>query len=218
MIKRFLNYFIPTTPEEDVWAYRKLRLFVSVAFVSALYAIFYLPTSIMEEYYEAVNIIIGFTICNLAMPFLLRYGVRLNFLVNFYIIILATSLSLIMNCSGGVYHTSTDPQLMVLAPVMALLFINFRAAMIWFVIAVAILAVFGTLQLNGVSFEIKMNYKYVQLQNLLAVCGHLLLVFMVINIFEKQKNLALNQLEEKNRLVEAEKKRSDELLLNILPY
>ncbi len=63
----------------------------------------------------------------------------------------------------------------------------------------------------------KMEYKYIQLQNLLAVCGHIVLVFMVINIFEKQKNLAFDKLVEKNKIIEKEKERSEELLLNILP-
>jgi class 3 adenylate cyclase len=106
---------------------------------------------------------------------------------------------------------------MVLMPVMALLFINFRAAIFWFIIATAAIATFGTLQLMGVSFEIKMDYKYIQLQELLAVCGHVVLVFMVINIFENQKNQALQRLEEKNKQLDNEKKRSDDLLLNILP-
>ncbi|MGZ3939778.1 MAG: adenylate/guanylate cyclase domain-containing protein, partial [Flavisolibacter sp.] len=66
-------------------------------------------------------------------------------------------------------------------------------------------------------FSIDMDYKYIQLQNLLAVIGHIVLLAMVINIFENQKNHAMRTLEEKNKIIEEEKQRSDELLLNILP-
>lgn len=213
----FLNSFIPKILTDDVWRFRKHKLFVSVSFVSALYALFFLPTSILENYWGATRVIIFFITCNVAFPFAMRRGVSLKILANAYIITLGISLSWIMYISGGVYHTATDPQLMVLLPVMALLFLNFRAAMFWFVVGVAIIAVFGTLQLNGVNFSPKMDYKYIQLQELLAVCGHVVLVFMVINIFERQKNAAFKSLSEKNELIQLEKKRSDELLLNILP-
>ncbi len=217
LLENFISRFIPQKFKLDEWTYRKHRLFVSVSFISSLYALFYLPTSVLENYYGASYIIIFFVTCNALFPFILKRGTSLIVLAYAYIFVLALSLSAIMYISGGVYHTATDPQLMVLLPIMALLFINFRAALLWFFIAVAIVATFGTLQLNGVSFDIKMEYKYIQLQNLLAVCGHIVLVFMVINIFEKQKNLAFDRLLEKNKIIEKEKERSDELLLNILP-
>jgi sensor histidine kinase YesM len=178
----------------EEWVYRKHRLFVSVSFISALYALFFLPLSLLEKYYGAAYVIVFFITCNTMFPFLLRRGVSLMLVVYAYIFVLALSLGAIMFISGGVYHTATDPQLMVLLPVMALLFISFRAAIMWFFIAVIIVATFGVLQLRGVVFNIRMDPEYVQLQNLLAVCGHILLVFLVINIFEKQKNEAFEKL------------------------
>ena len=216
-LDKLIESFVPEASRLEEWSYRKNRLFVSVSFISSFYALLYLPPSLLEKYYGASYIIIFFFTCNALFPFFLKRGVNLVTMATAYIIILALSLSGIMYISGGVYHTATDPQLMVLLPVMALLFINFRAAMVWFIVAVLIVAVFGTLQLYGVSFDIKMQYKYIQLQNLLAVCGHIILVFMVINVFEKQKNEAFARLSEKNKIIEREKERSDELLLNILP-
>lgn len=202
---------------QNEWEYRKHKLLVSVCFVNAVYSLLFLPTSIMEEYWGAVTVIVPNIFANAFLPFLLRSKVRLPIVANAYILTLGISLSAIMAISGGVYHTATDPQLMVLMPVMALLFLNFRWAIFWFIIAVATVAVFGILQLYGFDFSIKMNYKYIQLQNLLAVLGHIILLVMVINIFERQKNRAMTTLEQKNKIIEEEKKRSDELLLNILP-
>lgn len=202
---------------QNEWEYRKHKLLVSVCFVNAVYSLLFLPTSIMEEYWGAVTVIVPNIFVNAFLPFLLRANVRMPIVANAYILTLGISLSAIMAISGGVYHTATDPQLMVLMPVMALLFLNFRWAIFWFVVAVVTVAIFGILQLYGFDFSIKMNYKYIQLQNLLAVIGHIILLVMVINIFERQKNRAMTTLEQKNKIIEEEKKRSDELLLNILP-
>ena len=216
-IDQFLRSFIPNHSMQNEWEYRKHKLLVSVCFVNALYSLFFLPTSVMEHYWGAVFIIVPNIVVNFALPFLLRGNVSLPIVANAYILTLGISLSAIMSISGGVYHTATDPQLMVLMPVMALLFLNYRWAIFWFVMAVVTIAVFGILQLYGVDFNIDMDYKYIQLQNLLAVIGHIVLLVMVINIFEKQKNHAMRTLEEKNKIIEEEKKRSDDLLLNILP-
>jgi class 3 adenylate cyclase len=171
----------------------------------------------MEQYWGAVMVIVPNIIVNFLLPFLLKNNVPLPIVANAWILAFGISLSAIMAISGGVYHTATDPQLMVLMPVMALLFLNFRWALFWFFLAVVIVAVFGILELYGIDFDIKMNYKYIQLQNLLAVIGHIVLLAMVINIFETQKNRAMTTLEQKNKIIEEEKNRSDELLLNILP-
>jgi len=216
-IDQFLRSFIPNHSMQNEWEYRKHKLLVSVCFVNALYSLFFLPTSIMEQYWGAVFIIVPNILVNFALPFLLRKNVPLAIVANAYILALGISLSAIMSISGGVYHTATDPQLMVLMPVMALLFLNYRWAIFWFAMAVVTVAVFGILQLYGVDFSIDMNYKYIQLQNLLAVIGHIVLLVMVINIFEKQKNHAMTTLEQKNKIIEEEKQRSEELLLNILP-
>ncbi|HEY2584056.1 MAG TPA: adenylate/guanylate cyclase domain-containing protein [Mucilaginibacter sp.] len=213
----FINSFIPASAQSDETDYRNHKIFISVCFVSAIYALLFLPASVMEDYYQASYIIIFFFTCNFFLPFILRRGVSITTLANAYITVFAISLSSIMYVSGGVYHTSTDPQLMVLLPIMALLFINYRAAIIWFCISLALVAAFGILQLYGVKFDIKMNYKYLQLQNLFAVCGHIVLIFMVINIFDKQKTEAFKKIMGKNKIIEEERKKSDDLLLNILP-
>src|SRR5438045_8925394 len=145
LFENFIGSFIPDSFKLYECAYRKHRLFVSVSFISALYALFFLPTSLLENYYGAVYVILFFIFWNTLFPFILRRGVSLTVLAYAYILVLALSLSAIMYISGGVYHTATDPQLMVLLPVMALLFINFRAALLWFFVPVSIVATFAAL-------------------------------------------------------------------------
>src|SRR5579875_3496343 len=145
-IDQFLRSFIPHHTMQNEWEYRKHKLLVSVCFVNALYSLLFLPTSIIEQYWGAVAVIIPNIIVNSLLPFLLKKNIPLSIVANLYIITLGISLSAIMAISGGVFHTATDPQLMVLMPVMALLFLNFRWAIFWFVIAVVIVAAFGILQ------------------------------------------------------------------------
>src|ERR1700759_3438818 len=115
-LDKFIDSFIPAEFKLDEWGYRKYRLLVSVCFVNSLYSLFFLPTSIMEEYWGAVMVIIPNIIVNFFLPFLLRFRFSLPLVATAYILTLAISLSAIMYISGGVYHTATDPQLMVLLP------------------------------------------------------------------------------------------------------
>src|SRR5215472_4503595 len=109
--ENFINSFIPERFQLDEWVFRKHRLLISVCFVNALYSLFFLPTSIMENYWGAVAVIIPNIIINFSLPFFLKNNASLLAVANAYIITLAVSLSAIMYISGGVYHTATDPQL-----------------------------------------------------------------------------------------------------------
>lgn len=217
---RFYNafdYFVPLNARADEWNYRRQRAFVGVCLISALYALIYIPQVILEEYYGALTVIVVFAFVCTLLPFLLRNQVPLWVLTNIYLANMAISEARILFISGGVLNTATDPQILAVLPMMALLFLNLRAAFIWFFIGVAIIVLFGVLEVNGFDFKIEMNPRYIKFQTISAAAGHLLIIFMVINIFEGQKNRALKRLEEKNTIIEKERKRSDELLLNILP-
>ena len=215
--KQILDFFIPEIHYSDEWTYRKHRVFVGVCLTSALYALIFAPLAIIEEYPGPLPVIFIFAAINIGLAFLVKQEVSLKILANIYIAVLALAESRIMYFSGAVYQTATDPQILALLPMMALLFLDFRHAIFWFFIGVGIIITFGILETNGVDFPIVMNPKYIAFQTIAAAAGHLLLIFMVINIFEGQKNAAFKRLSEKNKIIEEEKKRSDELLLNILP-
>jgi class 3 adenylate cyclase len=215
--KFVFDYFIPQMPGADEWTYRKHRVFVGVCLVSALYALLYVPLVIVEEYHGPLTVIFLFAAINIFLPFFLRQNVSLKILANIYIAIFAIAEARIMYFSGAVYQTATDPQILALLPMMALLFLGFAEAIFWFLIGTGIIITFGILETHGVNFPIDMNPKYIPFQTVAAAAGHLLLILMVINIFENQKNAALHRLSEKNKIIEEEKKRSDDLLLNILP-
>lgn len=215
--RNFVDLFLPPSSGVDEWSYRKYRIFVGVCFVSALYALIYIPQVLYMQYYGALYVILAFSIVNIVLPILLKAKASLLILVNIYLLTMALAETRIMQISGGVFHTATDPQILAVLPMLALLFLGLRGAIIWFFIGVAIIITFGVMQSKGIMFPYEMNPKYVMFQTIAASAGHLLIILMVINIFESEKNRALKHLEEKNIQVENEKKRSDDLLLNILP-
>src|SRR5256885_6982404 len=98
--KDFFSSFVPPLAETDEWRYRRQRIFVGVCFVSALYAILYIPLVIQEEYYGALTVIIVFAAVNILLPFLLKRGIPLPVLVNIYLLTMAISESRILTISG----------------------------------------------------------------------------------------------------------------------
>ena len=111
----------------------------------------------------------------------------------------------IMYISGGVHHTATDPQILVVCSVMALFFLGYRAALFWFAVGIGIIVWFGVQEANGIPFEYRMNEDAILFQTIAASAGHLLIILMIVNMFQREKNLALNRLNERNKLLEEEK-------------
>ncbi|MCB0700606.1 MAG: hypothetical protein KDC11_12180, partial [Chitinophagaceae bacterium] len=213
-----LTYFVPKGFLDIYsWEFRKRRIFASVCLITALYAILFLPQCVYMNYYGAVEVITLFTVINLILPFLLKAGVPLAILVNVYILTMALAEFRIMYISGGVHHTATDPQILVVCALMGLFFLGYRWAFIWFFVATGIIVWFGIQEANGIPFEYDMDEEFILFQTIAASAGHLIIVFMIVNMFQREKNLAITKLNERNLLLELEKKRSDDLLLNILP-
>jgi class 3 adenylate cyclase len=217
LFNRIVDFFLPPNILREGWRFRKYKLFIGVCLVSALYALPYLPLSFIEQYHDATKVILVFTALNVMFPFLVRASVPLWVMTNAYILTIGVCLAIIMYVSGGVYHNVTDPQLMVMLPIMALLFLNLRFAIAWFLIGIAAITTFGVIELNGYDFPVRMHPDYVQVQGLLAVIGHLVIIFMVILIFYNHQTIARREIEGQKEVIAKERDRSDELLLNILP-
>jgi class 3 adenylate cyclase len=176
-----------------------------------------MPQVVWMEYYGALTVIICFAIINSILPFLLKSGWKLSMLVNIYITTMALAETRIMYVSGGVYHTATDPQILAVLCLMALFFLGRKMAFFWFFVGVSIIITYGVLQSLGVEFIPQFNPKYILFQTVAATAGHLLIVFMVVNMYDSEKNKALKMLQHKNKIIADEKQRCDDLLLNILP-
>lgn len=216
-VSRFLGSFVPVALEMDEWEYRKNRVFVGICFTTGLYAALYIPLVILMDYILALyNIIITIGI-SITLPLLLKKKLPLKKLARIFIGYLTLSMTHIIYISGGVYHGTTDPQFLAITPLFTLFFYGYRYALLSLAVNTGIIATFSILQANGVVFVPHMNPDYIFLQTVISVAGHLLIIFMVVTIFETEKSKALVRLKEKNEVIVEEKRRSDELLLNILP-
>lgn len=216
MLKNFFKSFVPDGITDE-WEYHKNRVFIGVCFTTCLYATLYIPTVIIEKYYMALYNIVTTIAMSVLLPVLLKNRVPLKKLALAYVIYMTLTMTHIIYVSGGVFHGITDPQFLAIPPLFALFFFGYRYALISLVINMGILSAVSVMQARGVQFIPQMDPQYYFLQTTMSVVGHLLMVFMVVTIFETEKNKALRRLQEKNLLLIDEKKRSDELLLNILP-
>ncbi|HVB02596.1 MAG TPA: adenylate/guanylate cyclase domain-containing protein [Chitinophagaceae bacterium] len=213
---RFRLSFLPIVVLSEKDQLYRYQLFISVSFFTALYAAAFLPLSLLMEYHSAIIPIIITIVLNMLFPLMLKRGIQLELLVNIYLVNIAGSMSWLMLTNLGL-ACPCNPVFLVVLPIIALLCLHRKAAIMWLVIAVLIISAFGISQIAGKQFPSGMNEKYYNLFALVAYCGLVILLFAFIIIFDNAKNAALSSLEEQNRVVIAEKKKSENLLLNILP-
>jgi len=211
IFKRLHEYFV-VGPFQGEWDLRKKQLLVSISIISSLYALAFLPLVVIEDYMAAAPVIGLFSAAMILIPFLVRMRIPVELLAHFYITAIWLAEIRIMMVSGGVYQNITDPQILVLMPVMALLFTGLRAAIVWLIVAMLTIVVFAVLQMNGIEFTPRIDPQYLQFQQMLAVVGHLLLIFLVINVFEQLKNEAHRKLSNQNVELEMKGRQLQEAL------
>ena len=216
-ITEFFLSFIPAWQLLESEDLRRRRLLVSISFITVLYAAAFMPISYIMEYYVAVySIMVTITVC-LLIPFLLRSGISFTVLANIYLMQILGSEVVLYKYSGGVYGNPTDPEFVAFVPVIALLILGRKWAVGWMVLVVAHMVIFGVLELSGVIFPIAMKVEWIPRFMIMAATGHVVLMFILVNVFENTKQEILEKLKESHAIIEKEKKAADDLLLNILP-
>jgi class 3 adenylate cyclase len=81
----------------------------------------------------------------------------------------------------------------------------------------ALVIMFGVLKILEIPLENQIPLEQLHVFNLSTISGVILMLFLLALIFETTREDAFKQLHNKNELLSEEKKRSDDLLLNILP-
>lgn len=216
-LTRLRDYFLPPHAFEDEDRLHRYRLFVSVSFLTALYSAIFLPISIWMNYQVAILPIYISMSLDLIFPVLLKNRVRLIYLANLYLLNIAVEMTIFFVNTGGLSRNPENPVFLVVLPIIALLCLNRRASFIWLGISLLILATIGIAEIAGVRFPMAMNSKYIPVFVTFSFCGLVALLFIFILIFDEAKNEVLSILEVQNKLLEEEKQKSDDLLLNILP-
>lgn len=209
------NYFIPANYMQNEAVFRKARIFVNTVLITFVFALIYTgESSFFKMPHIAVQIAV-YSVLFLSLLFLFRNGVPLIVCGNLFTFLFYTSNVYEIYYNNGIY-SGTFPWL-AMVPVTAILISSIRSAFIWLIIAVVTAIVIGVMQERGYQFQWEIDRRYWYTLLYTSHAGLILIFFTVSYVMEKAYTRSLNTLGEKNKVIEAEKKRSDELLLNILP-
>jgi class 3 adenylate cyclase len=207
---------LPALPESDVDLLRKHKLFINTC----------LFTSIFGAGYGVMSYFIGFStgVWTMAVSVaffvlcicLLRFiNIKvLGFLLGIYIVWIN---GVLVYYSGGLYTSPVSPWVTLSAPIVLLL-TDRKTAYTVLAICVAIVISYFFVINSGYVFPFTYDEEKYQLPFLTLSLGGLVVIFFLIaNTFESLKQQALNSLMAKQVELEAEQKRSQDLLLNMLP-
>ncbi len=204
MFKKLIQYFIPdhfTTNEEE---HRKAKITVGTLLVVAYFNINYIIISIIFEYkgglYSQVPLLLVSIICLL----LFKNKVLPKIITIFFFTVCIISIAITVYFTKG-YESFITPWI-ASTPIVALLVAGKRGGIISLVICSLVLTSFYCLYLNGYIFPEGYNLKYKNIFSFTTNIGLILILYLIAIVFENTKNTALRNLDEKNNLLDVQKK------------
>lgn len=218
-IFNFAASFVPERYQIHEEEFRKARLLVFTSFITSFFSLFYAFSSYLMDMPHLMGAMIFNFLGFLILPFLFKYRVcSLVGAVNTYILVGTIGVGICVVYSGGL-KSSVLPWFAVL-PIASLMMSNKGWGWFWTITSYLAITLVGLLTLVDFPFisELPESGKGRDLFNTTNLNGLVLLIYLIALVFENTKNTALKNLDEKNKQLDRERKRSDELLLNILPY
>ena len=209
-IDRFVLSFIPDADSLEEEKLRRYRLLVSISFITVLYAVVFAPVCVIMNYHTALWCIGATCIVCLFIPFLLKNRFSFFMLANVYLFLILVMEVFLYRTSSGLFQSPTDPEFVAFIPVIGLLLIGRSGAIFWMIAVIILIFIFGVLELYGVDFPIEIESEWVRRFVIMTAVGHVVLMFILVNVFESTKEEILKKLKD-------EKGKVEDLLLNILP-
>lgn len=152
----------------------------------------------------------------LVLPFIFKKNYfSFKFLGNVYVAIGAIGVLITVLYTGGLI-SSILPWLAIL-PLTSLLLTDKKSGWIWTIWTYLMISTIGFLTLKSYRFVDETSASFLTLFNTANLTGLGVFIFLIALVFENTKNTALKNLDDRNEQLAIEKKRSDDLLLNILP-
>jgi class 3 adenylate cyclase len=212
-MNRIIQFFIPGNIPGDPEQQRKARLTVSVLLIIA-----YLN-------YSAVSYLIGFPggvysqlpllLIGIIVLCLYKAGIAPRILYAFYFINCSISIAITVYYTGG--FTSVIFPWLASTPIVAVLVWSRKGGVFSMLVVLSIVSGFYYLYQGNYPFPNQVNIKYLHIFNFVCSLGLPLILFFISIVFENARNSALKRLNETMKELEAEKNKSNLLLLNILP-
>ena len=213
---RLIDYFSYKNFYQSPEEIRRNRLFVNVIIISMLTASLQLVSSILVDF----TAIFPYMIICTAIPFLLlilfKKNVNYRICANFYILDTVFILFVIAYLSGGL----ASPLIFwyVIVDILALLLLGLSTdTYLWVAISMLIMLGFGLSSYLGFEYPRMLNQKYFPFATFTILFFTPLFIFAVGLVFERTARNSLRLAADLNVELEEEKKRSEALLLNILP-
>ena len=215
MLKNLTLWFIPETYMKNEDELRKARYFVKACLFTAAFSLFYLFISIYFNMDMPMWAMVHDTVLIGILPLMFKKGLPINLGGNLFILFGTIGVTWTVFYTGG-FESGTLFWYGVL-PIASLLLVNKTSSYFWTVVCVLLVSTIGILQIGGYPFENQIDPHFVYHFNLSTGIGVVLMLFLLALVFENTKQEAFDKLKVKNEQLSEEKKRSDDLLLNILP-
>lgn len=199
----------------DEESIRRAKLTVGTYLIVGYFNINYIIISYLLDYRGGLYSQIPLLIVSIFSLGLYKYSVR-PFIVNsiFFFTCIISIATTIYFTKG--YESFILPWI-ASTPIVALLVTNIRGGLITLIVCSGVLTLFYIFYLQAYPFPEDYNLNYKNIFSYTTHLGLILILFAVAVVFENAKNEALKNLDDKNNLLDKEKKRSDDLLQNILP-
>lgn len=214
-MKNWILSFIPDEYKKDEESFRKARYLVNASFMTSAFSFFYFLVSVYFNMTMPMWAMVHDTLSIGLIPLLFKRGLSLLLCANLFILFGTIGVTITVFYTGG-FESGTLVWYTVL-PIASLLMGNKPSAYFWTFISYSAVVVFGVLKISGYDFTNQVPAQFLYHFNISSLSGIVLMLFLVALIFENTKEEAFEELKLKNRLLAEEKRKADNLLLNILP-
>ncbi len=201
--------FIPNSLRQDADSFRRARLIVTTAFVSAIIALLYVLQYVFVTKILASAMSLGVTACSLlTVPFILRSTASLRLTGNWIVCMYLTVLTILCYFEGG--SAAQARYWLVAVPLLATLFNGVRSGVRWTCVTGGMMLSLHVMKTAGYIFpNIVLTPDQLDSQNLAGAMGLLILVFVMARIFETGKNMTFAMLEDVRK--ESERRAAEDL-------
>lgn len=200
-----VDYFIPSEYTKEVGDYRSSRIRITIFLIAGSMFVLYLYNALQFANYQLYLNILAITLSGVALM-LHKRGVNPHVVANVFMTGAGGAIIGNSFLSGALSSTAA----LLLIPATCMLISNRITAVIWTLVCFVYLSVIYYLSVKGVEFKVYFSTQQLTYMQYTNTIGMLIAIFSVIMVFERERRKALEELQ-------AEKQKTEELILNILP-
>lgn len=214
-LAHIIQYFIPDNSDKSAEGQRRAKLTVVIFIIVAYFNINYITISALIDYPSGILSQLPLLVLSIIALIAYKREVNPSLIFPIYFITCSISITISIMNSGG-FLSVVFPWL-TSTPIVALMVWSKRGSLLslGFVLLIQIIVFY--LYFNDFPFNNEIKPSVAKWFYFTCELGFLLILYWIAIVFENAKNSALNILELKNQEIELEQKKSERLLLNILP-